>query len=168
MKKANIQVGVPVNYKLKKTSAQPDLHISGVVRHVDPDYIIVEHDDGSSACIDPTCIIPLKGNLSSKEVYELHDAHRTAREETRQFLQHLPYLDLADSERDQLEVFARRALRITIEDYNLLERVVKANQNLRWFKRTTLPPETIEMEKSLLGRGIQVWNFIHPDMPIAH
>lgn len=163
MNPLNVQVGTQVRYRSQHNS---DLQLSVIVRHVDPNYVIVEHEDGTSSCVCPESIIP-QPCLTSSEVIALYDAHQAAVFETRAYIMALPKLGLADAELEQMKAFAKKALRLTNNDFNLLERIVKFSKDVIWSDLLDDAVNEVTRQRELLSRGVDVWNRLHPDMPIA-
>lgn len=163
MNSVNVQVGSQVHYRSQHNS---ELQLSVIVRHVDPNYVIVEHEDGTSSCVHPESIIP-QPCLTTQEVTALYNAHYAAVFETRAYIIALPKLGLADEELEQMKAFARNALRLTNNDFNLLERIVKFSKEVIWSDLLDDPVNEVTRQRELLSRGVDVWNRLHPDMPIA-
>lgn len=163
MNSVNVQVGSKVSYR---SQTNQDLQLSVIVRHIDPTYVIVEHEDGTSSCVHPESIIP-QPCLTDDEVTTLYDAHELAMHETRLFMTRLAYTDLPAADRDRMKSFAREALRLTRNDFNLLDRIVKQQTDATWLNLLGYSENDIQRQRELFGNGIDVWNRLHPDMPIA-
>lgn len=163
MNSFNVQVGTTVLYR---SQSNQDLQLSVIVRHVDPNYVVVEHEDGTSSCVRPESIIP-QPCLTDDEVNKLYDAHELAIHETRLFLARLPYSELSTFDQNKMKTFAREALRLTRNDFNLLERIVKPRKDETWFNLLGYPTNEIQRQRELFNNGIDIWNRLHPDMPIA-